>query len=367
VFDVDIEDGKPALKLPYNLSQNPYEAATKFIQDNELPMSYLDEVAKFITTNTQGATVGQAPPAPTGPDPWGSENRYRPGETSAPTVVAPPKILPQKDYLNILVARIPAMQKKITELNHALIADGHKDLSMNPTELNVLSNLCKHLEASGATKTSQVVVGGLDLAVKLATAWPYKDRLPGLDLLRLLVVAPNTATYTHPRGANVVDILEAGATGAETPAENHVMMAIRAFANLFESVEGRQLAVREFDKVQKVITTAIANSTNRNLVVAASTVYINYAVYFKSEGDKTSFEHVLAVLDTLGKILTTQTDSEAVYRALVATGTLLTLDDEIKSAAKDVYGIEKSIQTAVGKAIDPRIKNLAGEIRVLLK
>lgn len=36
VFDVDIEEGKPPLKLPYNLSQNPYEAATKFITDNEL-------------------------------------------------------------------------------------------------------------------------------------------------------------------------------------------------------------------------------------------------------------------------------------------------------------------------------------------
>lgn len=366
MFDVDIEDGKAPLKLPYNVAQNPYEAATKFIQDNELPMTYLEEVAEFIRKNTQGATLGQAAPAPAQPDPWGSDNRYRPGESNAPAAVAPPKILPQKDYLNILVARIPAMQKKITELNQALIADGHKDLSMNPTELTVLSNLCKHLETVGATKTSQSVAGGLDLAVKLATAWPYKDRLPGLDLLRLLVVAPDTATYTS-RGATVVDILEAGATDAETPAENHVMMAVRAFANLFESVEGRQLAVQEFDKIQKIITASIAKSTNRNLLVAASTVYINYSVYFKSEGDKTSFEHVLAVVDTLGKILSSQTDSEAVYRALVATGTLLTLDDEIKSAAKDVYGIEKSITTAVGKAMDPRIKNLAGEIRGLLK
>ncbi|KUJ09495.1 putative polyubiquitin binding protein [Mollisia scopiformis] len=367
VFDVDIEDGKPPLKLPYNLASNPYEAATKFIQDNELPITYLDQVANFITTNTQGATVGPAAPAPTGPDPWGSENRYRPGETNAPSVTAPPKILPQKDYLNILVARIPAMQKKITELNQALLAEGRKDISMNPTELTVLSNLCKHLETVGATKTSQSVRGGLDLAIKLAIEWPYKDRLPGLDLLRLLVVAPDTATFTHSGGANIVDILEVGATETETPAENHVMMAVRAFANLFESMEGRQLAVREFDKIQKVITASIANSTNRNLLVAASTVYINYSVYFKSEGDKTSFEHVLAVLDILGKILSTQTDSEAVYRALVATGTLLTLDDEIKSAAKDVYGIEKSVSTAVGKAMDPRIKNLAGEIRGLLK
>jgi phospholipase A-2-activating protein len=355
------------LKLPYNLSQNPYEAATKFIQDNELPITYLDQVANFITTNTKGATIGQVEPGPAGSDPWGSNNRYRPGEASIPTVAPPAKILPQKEYLAILVARIPPLQKKVQELNQALIAGGHKDLSLNPTELKVLSSLATHLESSGATKTSQSIPGGLDLAIKLTTVWPYKDRLPGLDLLRLLAVAPMTASFKHPRGGSIVDVLEQGATETQSPAENHVMMAVRAFANLFESAEGRALAIQEFDKIQNVITTALSNTSNRNLLVAASTVYINYAVYFKTQPEETSFEHVLAVLDTLSKVLSTQNDSEAVYRALVATGTLLTLDDEIKSAAKDVYGIEKAVSTAVGKASDPRIRNVAGEIRTLLK
>jgi phospholipase A-2-activating protein len=367
VFDVDIEDGKPPLKLPYNLSQNPYEAATKFIQDNELSITYLDQVANFITTNTKGATIGQSEPAPAGTDPWGSDNRYRPGETSTPTVAPPPKILPQKEYLTILVARVPAIQKKLTELNQALIAGGHKDLSLNPTELSVLASLARHLESSGATKTSQSVSGGLDLAVKLTTVWPYKDRLPGLDLLRLLAVAPMTATFSHPRGGTIIDVLSQGATETHPPAENHVMMAIRAFANLFDSPEGRALAVQQFDEIQTLITSSTAGTANRNLLVAASTVYINYAVFFKSQPEETSFEHVLAVLDTLAKIISTQNDSEAVYRALVAVGTLLTLDDEIKSAAKDVYGIEKAVNTAVGKASDPRIRNVAAEIRVLLK
>lgn len=111
VFDVDIEEGKPPLKLPYNLSQNPYEAATKFIEDNELPIAYLDQVANFITTNTQGATLGSSQnhgPPPVGHDPWGSESRYRPGSgtDTTPAALPPaPKILPQKTYLSILVAR----------------------------------------------------------------------------------------------------------------------------------------------------------------------------------------------------------------------------------------------------------------------
>ena len=361
------------MKLPYNLSQNPYEAATKFIQDNELPITYLDQVANFITTNTQGATLGsqdQGTSAP-GSDPWGSDNRYRPGSDSTPTATtrptAPPKSLPQKEYLSILVARAQPMEKKIKELNETLISTGHKDVSLNPTELTVLSSLRKHIEASGATKTSQSVAGGLDLAIKLCTAWPYKDRLPGLDLLRLLAVAPMTAAYSHPRGGNIIDVLEQGAMEEQPPVENHVMMATRAFANLFESIEGRALAVKEFDRIQTIISTAILGSTNRNLLVATTTVYINYAVYFKSETTSTSFEHVLAVLDTLGKILNSQNDSEVVFRALVATGTLLTLDEEVRSAAKDVYDIPKSIITAVNKASDPRNRNAAAEIREILK
>ena len=71
------------------------------------------------------------------------------------------------------------MHKKIQELNRSLIENNRKDVSLNPTELTILSNLAKHLETVGSTKTSQSVSGGLELAIKISTAWPYGDRLPG--------------------------------------------------------------------------------------------------------------------------------------------------------------------------------------------
>jgi phospholipase A-2-activating protein len=373
VFDVDIEDGKPALKLPYNLSQNPYEAATKFIENNKLPISYLDQVANFITTNTQGATLGQSSEAPSGPgsDPWGSDNRYRPGgdTVSAPApAAARPKGLPHKEYLDILVARVPPMHKKIQELNRSLIDNGRKDLSLNPTELTILSNLAKHLETSGSTKTSQSVSGGLELAIKLSTAWPYADRLPGLDLLRLLAVAPMTAAYTLPDGTDIVGLLCNSVIEQQPPAENHIMMAVRAFVNLFASPEGRALATSQFDRIQELTSSQISTgSTNRNLLIAITTLYINYAVYFNSNSSGASFEYVLAIIDNLGKILISQTDSEVIFRALVAMGTLMFLGEEVRSAAKDVYGIEKNIQKALGKAGEPRNKNVAAEIEDTLK
>lgn len=380
VFDVDIEEGKPPLKLPYNVSENPYESATKFINDNELPIVYLDQVANFITTNTQGASIGtwqSHEPAPAGADPWGSENRYRPGGGSGPSAPPPqpptPKVLPQKEYLNILVARIDIMEKKIRELNHHLVASGEKEHSLNPEELTTLGLLCSHIDKAGSTAKTQSVTGGLDLAIKLSQVWAYANRLPGLDLLRLLAVAPNTATYVSPRGANIIDILEMSVNEQQPPGENNVMLAIRAFCNLFSSVEGRNLAVHQFDKIFSIAASSIKNkTTNRNLLVAVVTLAINYSVLLTAKEDAvpiretTKYEQSLAWLELLTTLLREQKDSEVVYRALVATGTFLGVCEESRSAAKEVYGTDTAVKTAVGKAVDPRIKNVGKEIEALL-
>ncbi len=76
VFDVDIQDGVPPLKLPYNASgeqiittstlrastysvtENPYNAAQRFLQNNDLPLSYLDQVVQFIEKNSASVNIG---------------------------------------------------------------------------------------------------------------------------------------------------------------------------------------------------------------------------------------------------------------------------------------------------------------------
>ena len=50
VFDIDADNGL-MLKLPYNLNDNPWQAAQDFIHKNELPPGYLDTIANFITKN----------------------------------------------------------------------------------------------------------------------------------------------------------------------------------------------------------------------------------------------------------------------------------------------------------------------------
>lgn len=331
VFDVDIEDGKPPLKLPYNLSSNPYETARKFIDDNELPVSYLDQVANFIVSNTQGATIGQGSgtEAP-GSDPWGTESRYRPGEiatsdtqTQAPAARA--KILPQTQYLTIASANLTTIEKKVVELNKSL--DG-SDVALSSPELSVLSAITKQLQpvASG----SQTSIGntatlneGVDLAVKLATQWPIDKRLPGLDLLRLLAAAsPVAISRTSVDDHTLVDLLVSAGVFAGNSAINNTMLAIRTLANIFTTNEGRLVADGEFDKVHTLISPTIETaisagaSANRNVVVAVSTLYINYAVLLLQSAPNHDADRALTVMDELIKLATGVTDAEGLYRVL---------------------------------------------------
>ena len=382
VFDVDIEDGKPPLKLPYDLSQNPYEAATKFIQDNELPMTYLDQVANFITTNTQGAMIGQSSePAPRGADAWGTESRYRPGDGStAPSQTAPPtsrpKVLPQKEYLSIKTANLKTIQKKILELNEQLIKEGSKDISLNPGQVETLQNLIKHLEQNPATTSSlsPAITHGLELIVGIATTWPTAQRLPGLDLLRILAAStPATAEYKSSTGTSIVETLEASGVFADKDRPNNIMLAIRVFANLFETDEGRTLADSQYSNIHILVKSASEGTSgmtsNRNIIIALTTLYINFAVLFTSPSHlelPSSIDRGLELLDDLVSIISSSTDSEALYRALVAIGTLLTLGEEVQMAAREVYDLEGALRKAESGIKEPRIKSVVEEIRGVL-
>jgi phospholipase A-2-activating protein len=362
VFDVDIEDGKPPLKLPYNLNQNHYEAARKFIDDNELPLTYLDQVANFIIQNTQGATLGQT--GGQGSDPWGSESRYRPGDANQvsqpPPTPAAAKILPQKDYLPIATGNHKVIFKKLQEFNQALINDGHKGISLNPSDVEQLSTTVTAVEKGNG---KGVDFTGIDLLLKAATQWPAGKRLPALDMLRLVLIFEEPTAHIVLPEQNFVSSLTESGVFTESSPPNNTMMAIRCVSNLLQTDKGRMLASTEFDQIHPLLSPFLASS-NRNLIIALTTLYINYSVLLTSENNA---DRALSLLDDLSKILTTATDSEAVYRALVATGTLLSLGPDFCEAGRDILQIGDAVSHAERKVKEPRIKNVIAEIREKLQ
>lgn len=367
VFDVDIEDGKPPLKLPYNLSSNPYETARKFIEDNKLPISYLDQVTNFIVTNTQGATLGQSSggaPAP-GTDPWGTESRYRPGEVDAAApqnvpAASKPKLLPQTSYLTIVTANLAVMEKKIKELNQQFLDEGAKELSLNPSDLQTLSATCRQLQQTSGKSASPA---GIDLAVKMATTWPVDKRLPGLDLLRLLAAAsPTTATHTSSGDTTIVHLLKDAGVFAPDAPPNNVMLGVRVFANLFNTEEGRTIMDGTFEVLHPLIQPFIrSHISNRNLIVAITTLYINFAVLLTSPSHNA--DRALTLLDDLTNIINTVEEPEALYRALVGAGTLLALGEDFRAAAQEVFDFEKALVRGEQVGKEERIKTVVTEMR----
>ncbi|KAH7112802.1 polyubiquitin binding protein-like protein [Dendryphion nanum] len=360
VFDVDIEDGKPPLKLPFNSSQNPYEVARKFCEDNKLPITYIDQVTNFIVQNTQAATIGQS--TSQGADPWGSDARYRPGDAAATAPQQPPapkpKLLPQKDYLNILSANHKIIFKKLQEFNQKLVDEGQKGLSLNPSDIERLEVTLTALE-KGHEK--DIELAGVDLLVKAATEWPTELRLPALDFLRLLFAFNGPVSYLARDSKIIARLADSGVFSSASPT-NNTMMAIRALGNLFNSDSGRAIATSEFEKIHEFVAPFLT-STNRNLIIAITTLLINYSVLLSSDNNA---DRALTELDALSKILNTAVDSEAVYRALVATGTLLSLGAEYCEAGRDVFQLGSAISRAADKVREPRIKSVVEEIRAKL-
>lgn len=360
VFDVDVEDGQPPLKLPYNVTQNPYEAATKFIADNELPKTYLEQVANFIVQNTQGATIGQTTQEPVGDaaQPFVPESR--------------PKVLPQKTFLSIKTANLKVVSKKLQELNEQLLSSGSKDIALAPPEVETISALCREMEKSPRLKDSPLVDNGASLLFKVATEWPPANRLPGLDLLRLLASAtPMIATMDYGN-QDLISGIRSGGIFDPPININNVMLTVRMMANLFETDAGRDLAMKNFDQILAMIQPVLDDSggtPNRNFTIAVATLYINFAVFSTTEGRDSapeSSERALALLEKLAKLLSDEKDSEAVYRCIVALGTLVKgLGEEVRSAAKEIYDVravlDKISSTGLGK--EPRMKGVIDEVR----
>ncbi|RPB05235.1 PFU-domain-containing protein [Choiromyces venosus 120613-1] len=365
VFDVDIQEGAPALKLPYNASENPFEAARRFLEANELPISYLDTVGQFIVKNAGGVSLGTQE-RPAGSDPWGMENRYRPD--APPPQQAKPKRIPQKSYLSITAASLPTIQNKVNELNKELLDKGEKGVALNPDEASALAKLCGSLQAVAspsykAGTHNASFSGGLELISKIITSWQPQSRLPGLDLLRLVAAAtPLAATYEPMNGLKIGDILEtSGAFDISHP--NNVMLATRTFVNLFQTEEGRDYMNSRFEQIIQLVEKASAGTTNRNLKIAKATLLLNYAVLITSEG---AIDRAITIFEPLINIAKNEIDSETTFRALVGLGTLLTLQKEVREAALSVYDIRQSVTEAEVRVKEPRIKDLATDIRGLL-
>lgn len=379
VFDVDVAEGVPPIKLPYNVSQNPYEVATRFIEENQLPTTYLEQIAQFITSNSRGMLTAQQGDRLASKDLSAFNGNAPSTDIDVPVTSTEPArlyIIPQTTYLAIKSVNITAVLNKIVELNKQLRKEEATDITLSQELLAVLFNTKQPLEdaLSGEPVTNRAITDSIPIVLHMLTAWPVAYRLPALDLIRLLAAAtPALADHYSDSARSIVDDLSDYGF-EDMDRSNNIMLAVRALSNLFETAIGRNIADNELEKVLQLVQGAWnhqANTSNRNLVIAVSTLYLNYAVLLTSSADIRSspsyHSRALLVLGGLTIFLSRMTDCEAVYRSLVAAGTLLTINRDVRQAAIDSYAIKDTAIRAESQTQDARVRKIVKEIQNLFQ
>lgn len=252
-----------------------------------------------------------------------------------------------------------AIFNKVLTVNKNMISSGRKDAALNPDEVSILEGLRESLASSRA-----IPAKSLDLVVRIVTLWPYSDRLAGLDILRCMAKYATVAKYSSDVHGSLIDLaIRSSLPKDETPNENAVMMGARAIANAFATADGRSLASTKADPILAFLERIVGaegheaiGKFNRNVLIATSTVALDLAVLVSKENQLLP-AHRRRLVVILGEILTRQTDSEVLYRSLVALGTLLSATPE--SAAG--LGIKAWAQTASDKGAEERVKAVSKE------
>lgn len=333
LFDVDVEDGKPPLKLPYNANENPYTAAERFLADHELPASYKDEVVRFIEQNTGGFLLEQTQSAPTAPQ-------------TAPQAAPVPspqnfKLLPEKSPITF------------KDYKPEQLVKGFKKFNSDQPESKAFSSLDVASVESGLhdLKSKNALFIITDIVPKILSSWEPSQKLIGFDLLRVSI--PRVTTVDLIQSTEAAEgILKMLLQSLDEVGEQDlplVMMIARVLCNLTTSTlfaqlfftldDHNQVSLNEYYEevvnkvtvVVKIITSSSVASSHKHhssaLTSVSSFLYDLTALSFNNTSLSNAPSAALAffaLLDEVAEDLI-KADEESAYRVCVALGNLLVL------------------------------------------
>ncbi|KAM8717735.1 hypothetical protein ACLKA7_004439 [Drosophila subpalustris] len=332
VFNVDISDTEPPIKLPYNHGEDPWQAAQSFIHRNNLPQAYLDQVANFIVKNSQSAQAPVAQASVGYQDPFTGGSRYLPGSSNSNTnsggnmdpftgassystttskssnvdvnfVRGSDKHFPVSHYRTFdtcdaskVLDKMKEFNNKLTsaegkvgdELLHAVIRLTDKSPELEPTALEALMMLLK---------------------------WPAGMLFPVLDVLRLAVRHEAIFSLLH-NSHNFLSYVVPQLSGA---AANQLMVC-RCLANALTHNVGRRQIEAQLPQIIELVSGIRAGSPN--LQIAIATFYLNVTISQIQGAARAEVCHVTT--SGVVELLKWAKDLEAWYRSMQAIGNLTT-------------------------------------------
>ncbi|XP_020095852.1 phospholipase A-2-activating protein isoform X1 [Ananas comosus] len=364
VFDVDIGDGEPIRKLPYNLSDNPYAVADKWLLKENLPLSYRQQVVEFILQNTgQRNSV----PDPSLRDPFTGSSAYIPGEPSFSTVSAPKptfKHIPKKGMLLFDSAQFDGILKKISEFNTKLQSNmEQKPLSLSELELSRLAAIVQVLKDTSHYHSSSFADADITLLFNLLKSWPLAMMFPVIDTLRMFILHPDGASLLlkHIESGNDV-LMETFKKAMMSPVQPaNILTIIRAVTNLFRHSFFFPWLQSHCSEILDGLSNCVP-TFNKNAHLSYATLILNYSVLLSELKDKDGQAQVLSAALEIAEDANQDADSR--FRALVAIGSLMlvglmkpiAIDFDVQSIAKAAKGSKESKIAEVGADIELILK-----------
>uniref|UniRef100_A0A0C9QJU1 Plaa protein n=1 Tax=Fopius arisanus TaxID=64838 RepID=A0A0C9QJU1_9HYME len=329
VFSVDIQDGVPPLKLPYNKTEDPWQAAQKFIHQHGLSQMFLDQVANFIVKNSKSTPALQ--PSSSYADPFTGGSRYIPGSghsntsnatasvpnpdpftgitaASQESAVSAPVYIPHRSYLRLEQANATAILDKLKEFNakwNSLDACTDK---ISEETLHAVVDLIKN-------DTSDDNTEGITALWKILVDWPQEFSFPGLDVARLAVL--HQCSNRHICFEKLLPIVYRHTSADAVPANQ--MLAFRLLANMFTQETGEQFGF-DYSECFLNLLLNLSSFGSKNNQVAISTYILNLSIALNKRDDLLSKNRALSTILT---ILPKFKEVEGIFRALVALGTLI--------------------------------------------
>lgn len=364
VFDVDIGDGEPTRKLPYNRSDNPYDAADKWLLKENLPFSYRQQIVEFILQNTgqKDFTLNTS-----FRDPYTGASAYVPGQPSSMSAIpAKPtfKHIPKKGMLIFDAAQFDGILKKIMEFNNALLSDlEKKNLSMSELETSRVAAVVKILKDTSHYHCSSFADVDISLLLKLLKAWPPAMIFPVIDILRMTILHPDGASLLlkHVENQNdvLMEMIEKVSSNPPLPA--NLLTGIRAVTNLFKNSSWYSWLQKHRSEILDAFSSCYS-SPNKNVLLSYSTLILNYAVLLIEKKDEEGQSHVLSAALEIAEEESIEVDSK--YRALVAIGTLM-LEGLVKKIALD-FDVGNIARVAKASK-ETKIAEVGADIELLAK
>ncbi|KAH1220154.1 Phospholipase A-2-activating protein [Glycine max] len=370
VFDVDIGDGMPTRKLPYNRSDNPYDVADKWLLKENLPLSFREQIVQFILQNTgQNNITFDA----SFRDPFTGSHAYVPGQPSRMSVPikfvelmtdisAKPtfKHIPKKGMLVFDAAQFDGILKKITEFNNALQSDQEKQ-NLSLTELNVsrLGAIVKILKDTSHYHSSKFADSDIALLLNLLRSWPIAMIFPVIDIVRMLVLHPDGAVLLHKHfeaeNDILMEVIKKVTVNPTIPA--NLLTSIRVVTNLFRNLCYYNWLQKHRSEILDAFSSC-SSSPNKNLQLSYSTLLLNYAVLLIETKDQEGQSQVLSAALEIAEDENVEVDPK--FRALVAVGSLMleglvrktALDFDVVNIAKAAKGSKEAKIAEVGSDIE---------------